>query len=93
MLSASSLTEISDSRALGLCPFFQLSRREGEGSRAAVCGLLGFPARGGVRYVESAPILSSFLPASRSTALLPSSGAPSELLNVSGLLSISLSMK
>ena len=38
MVVASSLTEISDSRALGLCPFFQLSWREGEGSRLLYVG-------------------------------------------------------
>lgn len=32
--------DFRDSRALGLCPPFQISRREGRGSGAAVCVLL-----------------------------------------------------
>ena len=50
------------------------------------------PARSGVQYIESAPTVS-FLPASRSTAWLPSNETPSRLLNVSGLPRISLSVR
>ena len=35
--------DFRDSRALGLCPPFQISRREGRGSGAAVCVLLDPP--------------------------------------------------
>ena len=77
----------------GPLPSFPDQQKRRQRVRAAVCVLLGSPARSGVQYVESAPAVSFFLPASRFTAWLPSTEAPSRLLNASGLPPISLSMK
>lgn len=54
-----------------------------------IMGFQGSQEEVGVQCIDSATILSSFLPASRSTTLLPGKGVPGELLR---LPSISLSM-
>lgn len=92
VLSAS-LAEISETPEPWASALLSGSAEEKAEGQGLLCVLLGSPARSGVQYVESAPTVSFFLPASRFTAWLPSTEALSRLLNASGLPPISLSMK